>query len=98
MRAARLITEHLPIAEFRERFDLEGCMHCICGLPDTREHMLNMCSVWIRTWKPGAPPTPVEIDFLEGLNPVDQHTVLFLFNCESIRDFLLLNPMARTFE
>ena len=43
----RLLTNHTPIGEFRERFNLEGpriCHACELKVPDTREHMVYECS------------------------------------------------------
>ena len=97
-RATRLISGHMPIGEYRQRFHLEGRTHCVCGKPDTREHMLNDCPIWIRPWRPIAPLTLQEQEFLEGTDPIDRRSLLQPFGREEIYHFLLLNPMAGTFE
>ena len=43
----RLLTNHTPIREFRDRFNLDGprlCHACDLKVPDTREHIVYECS------------------------------------------------------
>ncbi|KAI0821338.1 hypothetical protein BC629DRAFT_1730271 [Irpex lacteus] len=97
-RATRLISGHMPIGEYRKDFKLDGRTTCACGSPDTREHMLTNCPLWIRCWPTPPPLTPEERDLLEGMDPVDARDVQQSFGKEEIAHFLLMNPMAGTFE
>ena len=51
----RLLTNHAPIGEFRDRFNLDGlriCHACDLKVPDTREHMVYECGGWMHGfWK-----------------------------------------------
>ena len=45
----RLLTNHAPIGEFRDRFNLDGprvCHACELKVLDTREHMVYECNGW----------------------------------------------------
>ena len=57
-RFCRCITGHAPIGEYRQRFNIDGPIHCGCrhGLLQTRDHVVSSCRLVVRPkrkWKPG---------------------------------------------
>lgn len=95
-RATRFLSGHCPIGEYRERFNLEGPVDCICGAPiETREHLVFDCPVWIRTWNRQPRQrraTPDALDFSQN----SQHDISL--TAELALTFLHLNPLVASFE
>ncbi|KAI0083459.1 hypothetical protein BDY19DRAFT_998565 [Irpex rosettiformis] len=97
-RMTRLISGHMPIGEYRKDFKLEGRQTCTCGSPDTREHMLTNCPLWIRCWTAPQPPMPDEERLLDGLEPINVRSMTQPFGRKDLHWFLCMNPMAATFK
>ncbi|TFY58003.1 hypothetical protein EVJ58_g6681 [Rhodofomes roseus] len=98
---ARLLTNHFPCGEYRERFKKNGPIKCLCGRgghKETRDHILFKCPFWIRVKKHKRSP------FIGPFGWKQRHVDTYYSRTQrgwapsDIVDFAYMNPLAATFE
>ncbi|THG92542.1 hypothetical protein EW026_g8391 [Hermanssonia centrifuga] len=85
-RITRVVTGHLPIGEFRQKFNFDGPKKCLCGQPlETRNHMLFDCPIWKMR----------EPDFTKEWLTTTATPKQFI---RAVANFLSAHPLAGSFE
>ena len=93
-RAARTLTNHLPVGSYRQRFNIPGPALCTCGAEETREHHLFDCPNWIRIKEPSVPvAAPPHEDAASRRTRAQRG-----WSAEDVICFLRLNPLVASFE
>ncbi|PSS33979.1 hypothetical protein PHLCEN_2v1975 [Hermanssonia centrifuga] len=85
-RITRVVTGHLPIGEFCQKFNFDGPKKCLYGQSlETRDHMLFDCPIWM-IWEP---------DFTKEWLTTTATPKQFI---RAIANFLSTRPLAGSFE
>ncbi|KAH9917034.1 uncharacterized protein B0H18DRAFT_823046, partial [Fomitopsis serialis] len=102
-RFCRVITNHFPCGEFRERFNLlgDGNAYCICGQgghKETRDHMLFECPLWLRVKKHSHSPFIGPFRWHQTKKDTYYSRFQRTWKPSDVLDFLKLNPWVGSFE